>query len=339
MSNASRSLATSDEQERVGPDYFGYYLREVKNLLSEDKDLLPSGTSKPPRGRHRERREKKTIQHSDDYSGSLYCNGIGPDLSDSRKERLRLLLRQGAFALSSEVDEMLEPALATYYLQSRLRSKRHSSHHIVASSNDHAVQAPCKKFKGSENNCTDSESRDMALSDKGITNVETSCQKSEGKELPNCKAGAAEHNGDDFQSGYKIDLEKENGEVNDYLRFLLENGGVEVEEVVKKHSDELYGQLECMEQQLESLLDAVMSKCRPMTLTEKQQLQKQLKKLPPRNLDRVAELICRSKAGEKQSCDDIFVDPEKEDNTTLWRLYYYAEAVDKAKSIVYSQEV
>ncbi|KAK7287304.1 hypothetical protein RIF29_00534 [Crotalaria pallida] len=124
---------------------------------------------------------------------------------------------------------------------------------------------------------------------------------------------------------------KENGEVNDDFQFLLENDSVKVEEIVKKYSDELSGTLVYMEQQLESLLDAVMLKCRPMTLGEKQKLQRLIQKLPSRNLDRVVEILCRSRPEEEQSCDKIFVDLEKEDNATLWRLYHYVEAVEKAK--------
>ncbi|XP_061341871.1 uncharacterized protein LOC133288180 [Gastrolobium bilobum] len=128
------------------------------------------------------------------------------------------------------------------------------------------------------------------------------------------------------------------GKVNDDLRFLLENDTVEVEEMVNKHSDELSGTLGYMERQLELLLDAVMSKYRPMTLGEKQLLQRLIQKLPARNLDRVVEIICRSRPVEEQSCDNIFVDLEKEDNSTLWRLYYYVEAVEKAKSLSCNQE-
>lgn len=92
-----------------------------------------------------------------------------------------------------------------------------------------------------------------------------------------------------------------------------------------------------------------------MTLTEKQQLRKLVQKLPPKNLDRIAEIIRRGKPTEAQSCDEILVDLEKEvnkmrehfiwilfrisnpsknvvqDNRTLWRLYYYVEAVEKAR--------
>ncbi|TKY63169.1 Transcription factor GTE1 [Spatholobus suberectus] len=117
-----------------------------------------------------------------------------------------------------------------------------------------------------------------------------------------------------------------NRKASDDLQFLLENDNVEV-------AGNGY-----MEEQLELLLDTIMFKCRSMTLAEKQQLQSLIQKLPARNLDRVVELICRNRPVEEQSCDEIFVDLEKEGNATLWRLYYYIEAVEKAKSLSCSEE-
>ncbi|KAA8530165.1 hypothetical protein F0562_004874 [Nyssa sinensis] len=126
---------------------------------------------------------------------------------------------------------------------------------------------------------------------------------------------------------------EENGEVDDDLQFLLENDGLKVEQTMKKYSDELSATLGHMEQKLEELLDTVMSNCRLMTLAEKQQLQKLIQKLPPRNLDRVVEIVQHSKPSRKYSCDEIHIDLEKEDNATLWRLYYYVEAVENARKL------
>lgn len=49
-----------------------------------------------------------------------------------------------------------------------------------------------------------------------------------------------------------------------------------------------------------------------MALVEKQQLQRLIQRLPAENLDRVVEIICRSRPVEEQSSDKIFVDLEKE---------------------------
>ncbi|KAK8466683.1 hypothetical protein PHAVU_008G147100 [Phaseolus vulgaris] len=124
-----------------------------------------------------------------------------------------------------------------------------------------------------------------------------------------------------------------NTKISDDVQFLLENDSVEVVEMVKKYSNELSKTLGYMEEKLELLLDTIMFKCRSMTLAEKQQLQSLIQKLPSRNLDRVVELLRRNRPAEEQSYDQIFVDLETEDNASLWRLYYYVEAVEKAKSL------
>ena len=49
-----------------------------------------------------------------------------------------------------------------------------------------------------------------------------------------------------------------------------------------------------------------------MTLAEKKQLQKMIKALPPKDLDHIAELVQRSRPADQRSCDEVFVDLEKE---------------------------
>uniref|UniRef100_A0A803QLC7 NET domain-containing protein n=1 Tax=Cannabis sativa TaxID=3483 RepID=A0A803QLC7_CANSA len=119
---------------------------------------------------------------------------------------------------------------------------------------------------------------------------------------------------------------KVNGDDNRQL--LIENDGPEVDNILKGVSDELSSKLGYMDQQLEQLLNIAVSVCRPMTIPEKKQLQKMIKGLPPKNLDRVVELV---EHAEKKPADEIKVDLEKESNITLWRLYYYVQAVEKAR--------
>ncbi|XVE84067.1 hypothetical protein DITRI_Ditri16bG0139300 [Diplodiscus trichospermus] len=127
-------------------------------------------------------------------------------------------------------------------------------------------------------------------------------------------------------------------EVEDDLEFLLKNDNqLLVEETMKKYSDELLSTLVHMEQKLEETLDTIMSKCRPMTQTEKRRLQKLIQKLPEENLVRVAEIIQHGRPAGNPCGEEIFVDMEKEENATLWRLYYYVEAVEKAKMLAQLQ--
>ncbi|XP_020414749.1 uncharacterized protein LOC18782382 isoform X5 [Prunus persica] len=125
----------------------------------------------------------------------------------------------------------------------------------------------------------------------------------------------------------------EEPKVDDDLQFLIEKDSLQVEETVKKYSDEFSATLGHMEQQLEKLLDTVMASCRPMTLPEKHKLGKLIQKLPPKNLDCVAEMLQHRNAACINSSDEIHVDLEKQSNVTLWRLYYYVEAVEKARKL------
>ncbi|CAL1358222.1 unnamed protein product [Linum trigynum] len=121
---------------------------------------------------------------------------------------------------------------------------------------------------------------------------------------------------------------------DDDLEFLLGTDSTLVEESIKKYSDELLSTLAHMEKKLEELLDSVASTCRPMTSTEKQQLQRMIRNLPPANFDRIADIVQRHKPIEAQQCEEIVVNMEQEDNTTLWRLYYYVQVVERAKKLV-----
>ncbi|KAL6136187.1 hypothetical protein ACLB2K_061488 [Fragaria x ananassa] len=124
-------------------------------------------------------------------------------------------------------------------------------------------------------------------------------------------------------------------EVDDELQSLIQsNNSLQVEEAVKKYSDQYYAELGHMEQQLEKILDTVMSKCRPMTIHEKHKLGNLIQKLPPENLDRVMEIIQNSNPAHTSSSDEVHVDLEKESNVTLWRLFNYVKAVEKARKAV-----
>lgn len=128
------------------------------------------------------------------------------------------------------------------------------------------------------------------------------------------------------------DAEKE-ADVSVDLKLLLESDPIMVENSMTKQTDELISMLNHMEKQLEDLLHAVVSKCRPMTRQEKQHLQKLIVKLPARNLDRIVEIVHHGKSSDTVSFDEIFVDLEEQENVTLWRLYFYVKAVDNARKL------
>uniref|UniRef100_A0A0A0LB98 NET domain-containing protein n=2 Tax=Cucumis sativus TaxID=3659 RepID=A0A0A0LB98_CUCSA len=70
-----------------------------------------------------------------------------------------------------------------------------------------------------------------------------------------------------------------------------------------------------------------------MTFKEKEELQKLIQKLPPENIRRVAEIVIQHRTDKTDLSGEIHIGLDKENNTTLWRLYYYVEAVEKAKKL------
>ncbi|KAF5457315.1 hypothetical protein F2P56_021427 [Juglans regia] len=282
----------------AGPDYFGFYTQQVMELLSSDDDFLPSAsqTSNSFGRKCEEVVGNGSVEPMKYTSGSLFSNSIGAGLSDFKKERLKALLQQGTIVLSPEFDEMLDPILALSRLQSQVRKRNRPSSPTNAANSSDAGQVLHKKLKTAE-----------------IPKERTSMEEPKTAETPKERT--------------------EEPKVDDAVLFFLENDSLEFEEMVKKHSDELSATLGYMEKQLEELLDSVRSTYRPMTLIEKQQLRKLIQKLPPKNLDWVVQIVQHGKMAKTQSCDEIFVDLEKEDNKTLWRLYSYVKSVERATAL------
>lgn len=85
----SKHLSGTADQDKLGPDTFSYFKREVIDLLSQE-DNLPS----PP--------------HNSRISGvsSPFGDCLGPKLSHFKKEKLKTLLRQSVAILSKEVNEV-----------------------------------------------------------------------------------------------------------------------------------------------------------------------------------------------------------------------------------------
>lgn len=107
MSEASKGVVTRADYTNAGPDYFGYYTRQVVELLSQEDDLLPLGseTSNLSGSEYGEFIGDDTTKPGKNTSGSLFSNSIGAGLPDFKQERLKALLRQGVSVLSHEVDE------------------------------------------------------------------------------------------------------------------------------------------------------------------------------------------------------------------------------------------
>lgn len=59
-----------------------------------------------------------------------------------------------------------------------------------------------------------------------------------------------------------------------------------------------------------------------MTSAEKRKLWKLIQALPPKHLDHVVEIIQHSKPAESKSCDEIYVELEKEVKKHTFMLLY-----------------
>ncbi|CAA0406575.1 unnamed protein product [Arabidopsis thaliana] len=124
-------------------------------------------------------------------------------------------------------------------------------------------------------------------------------------------------------------------EVEDDLRLLMKSDPSLVKEIVGKHSSDLLARLNERQQHLEKLLDNVVTTCRPMSRGEKRDLQKSIKELPAKNLERVAGIIKNQYVAlGKEMPDDVFViNMEEEDKVLLWRLHYFVVAVKSARKL------
>ncbi|XP_042498138.1 uncharacterized protein LOC122076725 isoform X2 [Macadamia integrifolia] len=323
MSEASVPHA---EHKEPGPNYFGYHMREIVGFLSQNEEFLSPFSSqthdlsamcaKPKAEGIRDDCgiESKKIA----TSSSLFADGIGAGLPDFKRERLKASLKESVLLLNQEVDEMVAPVMAMCKIKTHLREKDGLPSSSSVSSAE-LSQPSCKKQKKSSS---------PSLIGSKMPAETAGC---EGNKAHTCACIMQRRRSVCLANLELIKILL--SEVDDDLRVILEFGGLEVEETIKKYSDELFAKLGHMEQQLEELLDIVMSKSRSMTITEKQKLRKLIQELPSKNLDRIVEIILRKRPPDCQPCDEVYIDLETEDNVTLWRLYYYVEAVASAKKL------
>ncbi|XP_076885119.1 uncharacterized protein LOC143534542 [Bidens hawaiensis] len=349
MSEISRDMNTSTEMD-IGMDLFQYYIKGIDELMSND-DFTPS-TLKNSRllkvgsGSYKNREMEKEDNGSNEKNrpvgfSSLFCNAVGNGLLDHRKDRLLTKLCKCVVALNGEVDEMLEPVFSMLRLRRLLEPEKVEFE---------AREPKRRKVNEYLNVSSGSLTEEGSLSEKQDV-VEREPSKS--KSLTRCNsAGCGEYAkktsfdenkslcGDRSKQGMNESFlgsssrnDQDNGEVNDAIQFLLENKGPRVVEKLAKYSDEMSATLERMKQKLEKLVDIVVLSCRAMTLAEKHQLKKQVQNLDAQNLDRVAEIMQRGNFGLQVS-DDIFIDLQNEENSKLWRLYFYVKTVENARKLM-----
>ncbi|XP_047336521.1 uncharacterized protein LOC124940083 [Impatiens glandulifera] len=359
----SKDLSTSSEDNEEGPDYVSFYTSQITELLSKDI-LLPIAP------------QPSESNSSNTAPNPLFGNPFGNGLTDFKKSRLQPLLRQTVLRLSKEVDQMLDPVHSIHRIRKHMQSRKDIPSNFVAeASQDDARNSPNKKLKQSSlsssvsitSNGTAKKcdvSREGSVRDgKNVDSSETEKSEDLGKRCSRCHTMVTSKVSSDPERSLKslcntceqkevatkegnskdLLLEQdvrrtgnELGEVDDDLMYLIEKYPAKVEDTVSFYSDELSETLGSMGKKLEGLLDMVLSCCRKVTITEKQELRNLIQNLPSRNLDHVVEIIEYRKqptSRKYQIDDEIDVDLEEQDDATLWRLYYYVQAVENAKKL------
>ncbi|MCO5550694.1 hypothetical protein L7F22_004184 [Adiantum nelumboides] len=132
-----------------------------------------------------------------------------------------------------------------------------------------------------------------------------------------------------FEDRWKVSIEPRLIELYEdqhegYLLDIAELRSQE-EQAAEQLSNDVLSELSDMESKLNSLVMQVLSKCRPMKVEEKNDLYSRLQKLPPPSLSRVVEIVSPESAGD--AVDDISVDLEALDPSTLWRLHFFEKMI------------
>lgn len=91
--------------------------------------------------------------------------------------------------------------------------------------------------------------------------------------------------------------------------------------------EKLGSELDQLNEHLEKLRQEVAPKCRMMSLEEKRQLGKSLGELSPEDLTKALQIIAQKNPSFKPTEDEVELDIDAQDASTLWRLQYFVKAV------------
>lgn len=107
----------------------------------------------------------------------------------------------------------------------------------------------------------------------------------------------------------------------------LETLQIAEEVAMEKHASDLNHQLDELNAQLEVLRQEVAPQCRMMTTEEKRQLGQSLSQLSPEDLSKAIQLIAQKNPDFKASGEEVELDIDAQDTSTLWRLQHFVKAV------------
>lgn len=295
MPKSSADLEVLYQKNRIGPDIFGFYKHEISDLLAQDADETFLPLSSKPK--ESVNVYPKAPENDKQTDPSQVSSLFSDNIRDGVPDFKRELLKS---LLRQSVGALTEEV--DEVVEPVIRAR-----HIISFLR----------------------SKKQHLTEEGPPGRDSLVQSCKRQKISSSKAIRG------LCADKNIYANNEAGDVNEGLKFLLESeDSLQLEETITRHSDELDAVLNHMQEQLEELLDTVVSKCRLMTQQEKQKLCKLIQELPPKNLDRVAEIVQahHGKSSDTLS-DEIFVELEEQANVTLWRLYYYVKAVQNARRL------
>ncbi|KAJ0972474.1 hypothetical protein J5N97_020433 [Dioscorea zingiberensis] len=135
-------MMSKDSRENVfEPDYFGYWKHLFLELLSPNGDaLLPLKESDT-------KSAAETCSVGENSSVSYFSGAISKGLSELKKEKLNLILKQSIASIDKEADEMLDNILATFQIEADLREKELLCCYSSASDEDLSEPSGSKKRK------------------------------------------------------------------------------------------------------------------------------------------------------------------------------------------------
>nr|ADE76909.1 unknown [Picea sitchensis] len=91
--------------------------------------------------------------------------------------------------------------------------------------------------------------------------------------------------------------------------------------------EKLGGELDELNEHLEKLRQELAPKCRMMSVEEKRQLGESLGKLSPEDLTKALQIIAQKNPSFIPTEDEVELDIDAQDASTLWRLQYFVKAV------------
>ncbi|KAM0946606.1 putative NET domain-containing protein [Dioscorea sansibarensis] len=130
-------------ENECGPDYFGYWKHLFLDLLS------PSGGALLPLKESDTEPAAGTCSVGGNGSVSYFSEALSKGLSELKKEKVNLIMKQSIIRLNNEADEMLDNILAAFQLEADLRGKELLCCYSSASDEDLSVHSGHRKRKAS----------------------------------------------------------------------------------------------------------------------------------------------------------------------------------------------